>query len=482
MKNKTNQKTIPSRAITVTKIPAKEKPHQKTKVAAYARVSAGNDLTARSFNNQKEYYMEYIATHPECELVGIYADYGISGTKENRPEFNRLMDDCRAGKVDMIITKSVTRFSRNLVLLLKSVRELTILGIDVYFEKENFHTMSASGEFILTAMGFYAEAEAESCSENIKLSRRRRYKEGKLWNLHIYGYKQVGDHLEIVPEEAEIVKLIYDLFLDGYGTYQISKILNSEGVKPRYSEQWYDCTIHRILTNETYVGDLILQQGYYDKNHRYHINNGELPKYYITDAHEAIIDRATQEKVKAVFAKRKQEQEAGKQLDSIWQERTKDLPDHDPAKHPNAFHGLIICGHCNKRFVRLRHYYSYKQYKTHRNAKRLDHEIVTYHVCGKRNSTGGRECKNTIIPEPILASITREILGLSETIILTRELLAELLDKIVINDFELSFYLKNGEIKTATWQPETKRGRTPRKASNKPKPRRKPIEERRHYG
>ncbi len=226
------------------------------------------------------------------------ADRGISGTQvKNRAEFLRLIEDCRAGLVDQIITKSVSRFGRNTVDTLLYTRELRSLGIDVYFEKEHLHSCSAEGELMLTLMAALAESESENMSENIKWGKRRRYEKGRVESLalaNLYGYRKDGGALVIDESEAEVVRRIYTEFLDGLNYEQISAGLNADGVPTRRSNGvWFNRTVMNVLTNEKYMGDCLFQKTFNIDpiTHKAAPNKGQLPQYYLEDCIPAIITK-----------------------------------------------------------------------------------------------------------------------------------------------------------------------------------------------
>ena len=209
----------------ITEIPAKVKEGKSIRVAAYARVSSDKDAAFHSLEAQTEYYRDYVAAHPDWELVSIYSDNGISGTTTNRPEFQRMLQDCRDGKIDLVVTKSVTRFARNTVILLETIRELKRLGVDTYFEKEDMHGISPDGELLITLLAMYAEEEARSASENQKWRIRKKFEKGEPWGGKMLGYRLFDGQLTIVPEEAEIVRQIFSDYLSGMGCYRIAKKL-----------------------------------------------------------------------------------------------------------------------------------------------------------------------------------------------------------------------------------------------------------------
>ena len=228
------------------------------RVCAYARVSKEKETMLHSLNAQVDYYTKYIKSHKEWKLVGIYADEGISGTKTDRPDFNRMMEDAHNGKIDLIITKSVSRFARNLVMLLASVRELKRIGVDVYFEEQNIHTMSFEGEIMLTIFAATAEEEVKNMSMNMYWRIQKDMERGLIWG----GNDPFGYHIEnkqhtIVPKEAKVVKMIFDLYEGGMGDTAIAKLLNKQGIKPARINRWSKTTVRNLLLNITYTGDLI---------------------------------------------------------------------------------------------------------------------------------------------------------------------------------------------------------------------------------
>jgi DNA invertase Pin-like site-specific DNA recombinase len=286
---------------TVTKVMPAEPPLPKRKrVAAYARVSNGKDAMLHSLSQQVSYYSEFIQRQPGWEYAGVYADEAFTGTKDNRPEFQRLLTDCRAGKIDMVLTKAITRFARNTVLLLEVVRELKALGIDIWFEKENIHTLSGDGEFMISILASYAQEESRSASENVKWRVRKKFQQGQPIKAAMLGYRLVDGVYQIVPEEAEIVKTIFADYLSGMGCDAICDKLNGMGIPSPLGLSWCRSTIWKIIRNETYAGDMILQKTYVEDHisKRTRVNDGVLPKYHVHRSHEAIISREDFEHVR----------------------------------------------------------------------------------------------------------------------------------------------------------------------------------------
>lgn len=270
----------------------------KTKVAAYCRVSTDTDEQATSYEMQVEHYTEYITNHPEWELAGIYADDGISGTNtKKREEFNRMIDDCMDGKIDLIITKSISRFARNTLDCLQYIRKLKEKNIAVFFEKENINTLDAKGELLLTIMASLAQQESQSLSQNVKLGLQFRYQAGKVQVNHnrFLGYtKDAEGNLIIDPAEAVIIKRIYREYLSGASLRDICNSLMADGILTGAGkEKWIPSTVHKILTNEKYIGDALLQKtvttDFLEKKRE--INNGLAPQYYVEGSHEAIIPK-----------------------------------------------------------------------------------------------------------------------------------------------------------------------------------------------
>jgi len=298
---------------TVTVIPANPQMMQETvkrqlRVAAYCRVSTEEEEQQSSYEAQCSYYTDKIMTNPEWTMAGIFADEGITGTStKKRDDFNRMIRRCRQKKIDLILTKSISRFARNTLDCLRYVRALKELGIGVYFEKENINTMDMDTELILTFMGAFAQSESESISANVKWGIRQAMKEGKVHiNFNrLFGYYVKEDGSPgIDPDKAENVRYIYDRYLAGDSLREIKQKLESAGVlAPNGSERWDFTEIRRILTNEKYVGDALLQKTFKPDvlSGKIVKNTGQLPMYLVQNNHPAIIDR---DKYNAVQAER----------------------------------------------------------------------------------------------------------------------------------------------------------------------------------
>lgn len=291
-----NITVIPARRQVGNTVNKEEKP--KLRVAAYCRVSTDSDEQATSYETQMEHYTSCIQRNPEWEFAGIFADDGISGTNtKKREEFNRMIEECMSGHIDMIITKSISRFARNTLDCLKYIRLLKEKNIPVFFEKENINTMDSKGEVLLTIMASLAQQESESLSKNVKLGLQFRYQNGEVQVNHnrFMGYtKDENGHLIIVPSEAKVIKRIYLEYLQGSSLKQIGESLEADGILTAAGKsKWRPETIKKILKNEKYIGDALLQKTYtVDVLTKKRVqNNGIVPQYYVENNHEPIIPR-----------------------------------------------------------------------------------------------------------------------------------------------------------------------------------------------
>jgi site-specific DNA recombinase len=270
----------------------------KVRVAAYCRVSTDSDEQASSYEAQIEHYTNFIQNNPDWVLAGIYADDGISGTNtKKREEFNRMIDECMAGNIDMVITKSISRFARNTLDCLKYIRQLKEKNIAVFFEKENINSMDSKGEIMLTIMASLAQQESQSLSQNVKIGIQYRYQQGEIQiNANRFlGYtKDENKRLVIEPTEAETVKRIYREYLEGGSLLKIARSLETDGIKNGVgSTKWHTSNLNQILRNEKYIGDALLQKTYTVDflNKKRVKNHGIVPQYYVENCHEAIIPR-----------------------------------------------------------------------------------------------------------------------------------------------------------------------------------------------
>jgi len=284
---------------------------RQLRVAAYCRVSTDDEEQLTSYEAQQVYYTDKIMSNPEWTMVDVFADRGITGTSaRKRPEFLRMIRLCRQKKVDIVLTKSISRFARNTVYCLKYIRALRELGIAIIFEKENINTLEADSEILITMLGAFAQAESESMSANIVWGKRQAMRDGKvtLQYRRLYGYRKGADgNPEIIPEQAEVVRRIYDQYLAGASLRQIKTSLEADNIpQPEYSAEWTLDVIKGILTSEKYRGDALMQKTFIKDciSKKVVRNNGQLPMYLAQNNHPAIIDRHIHDAVQAEMARR----------------------------------------------------------------------------------------------------------------------------------------------------------------------------------
>ena len=300
---------------TVTVIPAKPQMDHRTvmrqlRVAAYCRVSTEEEEQQSSYEAQCTYYTDKIMTNPEWTMAGIFADEGISGTStKNRDDFNRMIRRCRQRKIDLILTKSISRFARNTVDSLKYIRALKGMGIGIIFEKENINTLETDTELIITFMSAFAQSESESISANVRWGKKQAMKEGKvnspISRLYGYGMSDSGE-LVIVPEQAEIVKQIFTRIMAGDSLRMIRDALNADSIPAKGGKEWRESTVRGIITNEKYCGDVLMQKTFTQDciNKKVIKNTGQLPMYLIQNNHPGIVSRETYQAVQAELARR----------------------------------------------------------------------------------------------------------------------------------------------------------------------------------
>ncbi len=308
-------------------------PFQKKRVAAYARVSTDEDEQLSSYEAQVDFYTRHIKSNPDWEFVEVYADEGISGTNiKKRDDFNRMVTDALDGKIDLILTKSISRFARNTVDSLTTVRKLKEKGVEVFFEKENIYTLDSKGELLITIMSSLAQEESRSISENVTWGKRKSMEDGKVFLPYkrFLGYEKGSDGTpKIVENEAKIIRQIYALFLEGQTIRSIAQRLMEQGVAtPSGKTKWSVSTVMSILRNEKYKGDALLQKSYtvdfLSKTTKK--NNGELPQYYIENSHPAIIPPET--------------------FDLVQSEINKRRPNQRRIRNNSPFTANIVCGEC----------------------------------------------------------------------------------------------------------------------------------------
>ena len=369
---------------------------EKQRVAAYCRVSTLLEQQESSFEAQKSYYTEMILSNPNWKMAGIYADDGISGTDmRKRDEFNRLLRDCEAGKIDLVLTKSISRFARNTADLLNAIRKLQAKKIAVYFEKEHINTLENTGEMLVTILGSQAQEESRNLSENTHWGIVRRFENGEvIVNCSRFmGYTKNEDgELEIVPEEAEVVRLIFRLYLEGMSVAGIKRHLEGEGILTVTGRKnWNDVTIYHMLSNEKYMGDALLQKTYTaDFLTKTRLkNNGEVRQYYITDNHEGIIPR---EIFHAVQLEKKRRAERRK---STVTRRAKEKKKGYSSKY--ILSNLLVCEECGQPYRRLTW--------TRNGVKRIVWR------CASRAEHGTKYCQHsaTLDEEPLQRAVMQAI-------------------------------------------------------------------------
>lgn len=426
-----------------------EKKRGKTRVCAYCRVSTDDEEQLTSYEAQIGYYTDKIQSNPEWKLVEIFADEGKSGVMtRKRDEFKRMIEMCRAGKIDRILTKSISRFARNLVDCIGYIRELKSLGVSVFFEKENIDTSKMTSEMIVAMYGVFAQAESESHSENVKLGKRYGYKIGRVPMMYnvILGYRRGPDgEPEIVPEEAEIVKLIFRKFLDGMSYGAIAKYLKEKGIKTKQGkDEWSTSVIMNILTNEKFKGDVLVQKSYvvdlFEKKSAK--NTGELPMYYIKNHHIPIIPPEMFDMVQVELARR----------NSLKANSDKNISMKSKFSSIYALTGLVVCGECGSKYRRTTWSRNGKKRVVWRCISRLDYgtkyckdsqtieeeKIQNAVVAAINTMLDGKEkiksLLNGSIAEILMApDVEKEILGLNDTIRLKNEEIVEIIKKGVEN-------------------------------------------------
>lgn len=366
-----------------------EKP--KLRVAAYCRVSTDSDEQATSYEAQIEHYTEYISKNPNWVMAGIFADDGISGTNtKKRDEFNRMIEECMSGNIDMIITKSISRFARNTLDCLKYIRQLKDKNIPVYFEKEAINTMDSKGEVLLTIMASLAQQESQSLSQNVKLGIQYRYQQGKVQVNHnrFLGYtKDAEGNLVIDPEQAEIVRRIYREYLQGQSMDKIASGLEADGILTGAGNtKWHTSTINKILRNEKYMGDALLQKTYTtDFLTKKRIkNNGTVPQYYVEDDHEAIIPKDIFLLVQEELVRRRVV-------------HTSDNGKRHCYSCKHCFAQIVFCGECGE-FYRRVHW-------NNRGCK-----SIVWRCCSRLENTG-HVCRARTVNEKLLEQVTLDAIN-----------------------------------------------------------------------
>ena len=402
------------------------------KVAAYARVSAETDRTMHSLSAQISFYSDLIQKNPGWQYVGVYADNFISGTEiERRPEFKRMLQDCEDGKIDIVLTKSISRFARNTVDLLETVRHLKELGIEVRFEKERINSLSEDGEIMLTLLASFAEEEVRSLSENVRWAVRKKFERGRPNSYCMYGYRWDGEKFIVEPEEAKIVRLIYQNFLDGLSAEETEKQLEQMVVKSYTGQHFSNSSIRSILRNEKYTGNMLLQKEYTESHitHKSKKNNGELPMYWVENSHEAIIPLETYQKVQDEIKRRR---ELGALAN--W---------HIPTSH---FTSKIKCGCCEASFVK----------STRKNRAKCSQigEKYSFYQCASKKK-GSSACTSGTIRESVLEEECAKALGIP---VFDPDAFSELVSQIMIPETgTMIFKLTDGQTIKHHWHRNAKK-------------------------
>ena len=394
---------------------------KKLRVAAYARVSV--DTLHHSLAAQVSYYSSLIQKNPTWEYAGVYADEGITGTSTtHRTEFKRLIADCNAGKIDLVLVKSISRFARDTVDCLHTVRRLKEKGIAVRFERENIDSTSEDGELLLTLLASFAQEESRSIGDNIRWGVRRRFAEG-IPNGHKapYGYTWDGEMFRIVPSEGEIVKEIYRRYLAGESAYAIAKSLAGRGITGRQGRPIEQTTVKDILSNISYTGTMVLQKNYISERHVRKQNKGELPMYLVDGVFEPLVSKTDFDKA--------QEMRRLRAIRAV---------NRNPVRMP--FSGIVKCGCCGGGFSR----------RTAGKYRRWG--------CNTRERKGRESCDSRPIKEEELAAAVRTVMEKDD---FDAAELRRNVSKIVIHGDRIDFHLVNGRIKKTARIYNGQRGSNP---------------------
>lgn len=410
-----------NRIVEKVNFPIPKQPKAK-RVAAYARVSSGKDEMLHSLSAQISYYSELIQSHPGWLYCGVFSDEAYTGTKDNRTGFQSLISECRAGNIDLIITKSISRFARNTVTLLETVRELKLLGIDVFFEEQNIHTISADGELMMTILASYAQAESLSASENQKWRIRKAFENGEIVNLRfLFGYRINGAKIEIDPAQADIVREVFERAVNGESFTAIAKDLNNRSITRCLGGKWNSQRIRDLLSNEKYLGNALLQKKYRNNHLEKKLihNDGQLPKYYAEGTHDAIVDEELFAKAQGIL------HELAKRRETL--------------KKPTlcAFSGMIVCDNCGTKY------------------KRTTSKGKHAWQCQTFLTQGKAFCPSQQIPEEELYRLATEVLKLDE---FDEDNLHSKIKNIrAKNNCTLTFYFTDGTEVSKNWVPRTRK-------------------------
>ena len=371
---------------------------QHLRVAPYCRVSTDKEEQLSSYEAQIEYYTARIAENPDWTMVRMYADEGISGTSmKKRKEFLKMVEDCEKGKIDLVITKSTTRFARNTLEGIQIVRQLKRLGVGVFFEKENANTLYMDNEMLLTFFFSQAQAESESLSKNVSWGHRRNYENGKVYYQYdsFLGYKKGPDGQPVIDEEqAPIVRRIFARYLMGDSVRKICRDLEADGIRTvRGCEKWSDSTVQNMLRNEKYIGDALLQKTFVQDifTRKSMKNEGQLPKYYVHNCHPAIIDRMTFQKVQEEIARRSSKKKTS----------AKAKTELGKYSGKYALSELLVCGECGSPYRRQTYMPKGEKYHVWRCLNRMEN--------GKRICKHSPTFREADIQDAVVAAMNEQL-------------------------------------------------------------------------
>lgn len=400
---------------------------KKKRVAAYARVSVAKGRTLNSLSQQVSYYNNLITNNKDWEFAGVYSDLGVSGASANRKGFQEMLNACEEGNIDLVLTKSISRFGRNTVDLLEIVRHLKSLGVEVHFEKENIKTFSADGELMLSILASFAQEEARSTSNNVKWTIRKKFQEGKVNSYVLYGYRWDGEKFNLVPEEAEVIKYCFENFLAGKSAETTEMELREKGVKGLTGKPLPASSIRAILRQEKYTGNSLLQKTYTDFITKKETKNeGELPMYWSENTHPKIIDLEVYEKVQHEMARRR---ELGSRANM--------------SLNVTCFTSNIHCS-CGRNFQR-----------NQRNKRDGSNEKNIVWMCAGQKEANRKGCINPSIPEYILKNKCCEVLGIEN---FSEEIFYENITDInVLEPGLLEFVFIDGNKKKVNWKSTAKK-------------------------
>jgi DNA invertase Pin-like site-specific DNA recombinase len=407
----------------VTKIEQKTNVTKRLRAAAYTRVSDGKDAMLRSLSAQVSYYSAYIQGRKDWTYIGVFSDEAVTGTKDERSGFQKLLAECRAGNIDVIITKSVSRFARNTVILLETARELRQIGIDIYFEKENIHTLSGEGEFMLSLLASFSQEESRSVSENVKWGVQKKFQAGELAQLRfMYGYNVSKDAVTVNEEQAAVVRRIFSMYLEGSGVTAIAGVLRNENIPCLKGGVWTHQRVANMLRNEKYTGNALLQKTYVTDHltKKQVRNRGERMQYYAENTHPAIIAGSVFDAVQSLREEHRKKYEVPSGKTPVY-----------------AFTGRITCEHCGKTYRR---------------------RIVggkAWRICGSVVSCGRCDCQSKRIPEDTLIAVTVKVLGLrdfDESVFIE-----EIASIIAADNNTLRFVFKDGGEVSEKWTDKSRR-------------------------